>query len=285
MNYSLQLKEELIAGAPRRACCKKAYFRGLFLNAAQTKGGAVVLSLASFAARQECARVYRELYRSEALIDANTMLFSSERLYQDLTTTAPALCCERCAVHFLRGAFVSAGSVTDPEKGYHLEFKVYEEEGRTFLTSLLLQHGWQAKCRIHRAGFGVYFKNSAVIEEILSALGANNALFALMNAKIARGIRNEENRATNCVAKNISKSVAASGRALEAIAAIREAARFDALPQELRETAVLREENADASLSDLAKLHNPPLTKSGLNHRLQKIIAFSDALHNRENIK
>ncbi|MBR2011290.1 MAG: DNA-binding protein WhiA [Clostridia bacterium] len=282
MNYSLRLKEELIVGAPRRACCKKAYLRGLFLNAAQTKGGAVVLSLATLAARQECARVYRELYRGEALIDASTMLFSSERLYSDLTTTAPIFCCERCAVHFLRGAFVSAGSVTDPEKGYHLEFKVYEEEGRAFLVSLLEQHGWQAKCRIHRTGFGIYFKNSAVIEEILSALGANNALFTLMNAKITRGIRNEENRATNCVAKNIGKSVEASGRALDAITAIRQAARFDALPQELRETAALREENADASLSYLAKLHNPPLTKSGLNHRLQKIIAFSDTLHNKE---
>jgi len=278
MNYSLQLKEELIAGAPRRVCCKKSYMRGLFLNAARTKSGAIVLAPSALCARHECARVYRELYRAEALLDGRRMLFSSDRLYQELTEMSPSFDCPRCAAHFLRGAFIGAGSVTDPEKGYHLEFKVFEEEGRVILTSLFEEYGWRAGARAHRDGVGIYFKSSAVIEEILSALGANNALFALMNAKIARGIRNEENRATNCVAKNISKSVAASGRVLEAIASIRAATRFETMPEELCETAILREENPDASLSDLAKLHNPPLTKSGLNHRLQKIISFADHL-------
>lgn len=285
MNYSLQLKEELIAGAPRRACCKRAYLRGLFLNAAQTKSGAVVLSLTSLAARRECARVYREVYRSEALIDGRIMLFSAKALYKDLNATDPVFCCERCAVHFLRGALVSSGTVTDPEKGYHLEFKVYEEKSRELLVALLSQHGWQAKCRTHRTGVGIYFKNSGVIEEILSAIGANNALFALMNAKITHGIRNEENRATNCVAKNISQSIKASARVLEAIDKLRAAARFELLPAELRETAVLREENREATLTELAALHNPPLTKSGLNHRLQKIIAIGEALHTTESEK
>ncbi len=277
MNYSLELKEELIAGAPRRACCKKAYMRGLFLNAAGTKGGTIVQSLSALSVRLECARVYRELYRAEALVDGRTMLFSSDRLYRELTEAPPSFSCPRCAAHFLRGAFLSAGSITNPEKGYHLEFKVFDEESRAQLTSFFEAHGWKASYRTHRTGIGIYFKKSAMIEEILSALGANNALFALMNAKITRGIRNEENRATNCVARNISKSVAASGRVLEAIARIRAAARLEALPEELCETVKLREENPDASLSDLAKLHNPPLTKSGLNHRLQRITAFADA--------
>jgi DNA-binding protein WhiA len=249
--------------------------RGLFLNAASTKSGAVVLSPSSLCARMECARVYRELYRTEALVDGRTMLFSSERLYRELTEAACSFSCPRCAAHYLRGAFLSAGSITDPEKGYHLEFKVFDEESRVQLQKLFEAYEWQASYREHRNGVGIYFKKSAVIEEILSTLGANNALFTLMNAKITRGIRNEENRATNCVARNISKSVAASGRVLDAIARIRAAARLEALPEELRETVVLREENPDATLSDLARLHNPPLTKSGLSHRLQKIMALS----------
>ncbi len=278
MNYSLQLKEELIANAPRRACCKKSYMRGLFINAAMTKSGAIVLSPTALSARHECARIYREIFRAEALVDGRKMLFSSDKLYRELTEGAPLFSCPRCKAAFLSGAFVTAGSMTDPEKGYHLEFKVFEEEGRALIESLFEEHGWHLRARVHRDGVGLYVKSSAVIEEILSALGANTALFALMNAKIERGIRNEENRATNCVAKNISKSIAASGRVIEAIARIRAAARFEALPQELCETAYLREQNPDATLFDLAKLHNPPLTKSGLNHRLQKIVAFADNL-------
>ncbi len=282
MNYSLRLKEELIAGAERKPCCRRAYLQGLFVNAAQTKGGHVLLTLSSLAARREAARVYRELYKKEALVNQTTLLFSSERLLADLMGEL-TLQCPSCRVAYLRGAMISAGSITDPEKGYHLELRLFETEKRDFITALLGDGGWIAKQRAIKEGFGVYFKSSEIIEEILTALGANNALFALMNARITRSIRNEENRATNCVAKNISKSVGAAGRALEAISTIRAALRFEALPEELRETALLREANADASLFELARLHNPPLTKSGLNHRLQRIIAFANTLKNTRN--
>lgn len=275
MNYSLCLKEELIAGAPHRSCCKASYLQGLFVNAARTKGGHIVLTLSSLAAKREAARVYREVYKREALVNDRTLLFSSDDLLRALTEP-PVFSCPACANAFLRGALISAGTVTDPEKGYHLEFRLYEEENRALLVKLLSQNAWFPKKRALKDGFGLYFKSSEVIEEILTSLGANNALFALMNERIKRSIRNEENRATNCVAKNIGKSVSASRRALDAIAALRAAMRLEAMPSELRQTASLREAYPDASLVELAKLHNPPLTKSGLNHRLQKIIAFAD---------
>ena len=275
MNYSLCLKEELISGAPRKPCCKGAYLQGLFVNAARTKGGHVVLTLSSLAAKKEAARVYHDLYKKQALVNNRTLLFSSDALLGDLTN-APTFDCPTCVISFLRGAFISCGTATDPEKGYHLEFRLFEEEKRALLVKFLSQSAWFPKERTLKEGFGLYFKSGTTIEEILTALGANNALFALMNARIARSIRNEENRATNCVAKNIGKSVDASRRVLNAIAALRAATRFEVLPEELRETALLREEHPDISLADLAKLHNPPLTKSGLNHRLQKIIAFAE---------
>ena len=168
--------------------------------------------------------------------------------------------------------------MTDPQKSYQLEIKAEEREGVALLLDIFEENGWAPKTRAHRTGTGVYVKNSAAIEEILTFLGANNALFELMNAKIMRGIRNEENRATNCVTRNITRSVNAAGRALEAIEVIRASLRFETMPSELRETATLREELPAASLFELAKAHNPPLTKSGLNHRLQKIIAFADSL-------
>lgn len=278
MNYSMRLKSELIADAPRAACCKAAYARGLFLNAAQTKTGNILVSASSLDARMELARLYRDLYRGEALMDRHTLLFSSKKLYQLLTESEFTPRCAHCSAHFLRGAFIVAGTMTDPQKSYQLEIKAEEREGVALLLDIFEENGWAPKTRAHRTGTGVYVKNSAAIEEILTFLGANNALFELMNAKIMRGIRNEENRATNCVTRNITRSVNAAGRALEAIEVIRASLRFETMPSELRETATLREELPAASLFELAKAHNPPLTKSGLNHRLQKIIAFSDSL-------
>lgn len=278
MNYSLLLKKELIDGAPRNACCKRAYAAGLLLDLREIRENCLVLVISSAAARQECARVYREQYRSEALTNGAVMLFASEKLYTSYQTS-PIFTCAHCRTHFLRGAMIACGSATDPQKGYHLEFRLANPDKIPVLTGVLEELGWTPKIRAIEGGFGLYFKKNAVIEEILSTVGANNALFSLINAKIARDIRNEENRATNCVTRNIGKTVSASRRCCVAIEKIRGAARFEALLPELRETAKLRTEYPDASLTELAQLHNPPITKSGLNHRLQKIIAFANGLN------
>ena len=102
-------------------------------------------------------------------------------------------------------------------------------------------------------------------------LGATNAAFELMNCKIERTIRNEENRATNCVARNISRSVEASRRQIEEIETLVTSGRIDTLPYDLKVTARLRLENPESSLTELALMHVPPISKSGLNHRLQKL--------------
>ncbi len=281
MNYSLLLKNELIEGAPHSACCKRAYTAGLLLDLREMRENCLVLVISSAAARQECARAYREQYRREALLNGSVMLFASDKLYK-VYRDAPAFACPQCRAHFLRGALIACGSVTDPTKGYHMEFRLANAEKVPVLTAVLEEMGWIPKARVIEGGTGLYFKKNAVIEEILSTVGANNALFSLINAKIARDIRNEENRATNCVTRNIAKTVGASQRCCAAIERIRAAARYDGLLPELRETAELRMAHPDAPLTELAQLHNPPITKSGLNHRLQKIIAFADALDNEK---
>ncbi|MBP3396666.1 MAG: DNA-binding protein WhiA [Clostridia bacterium] len=277
MNFSLRLKAELIEGAPRGGCCKAAYLRGLFLDAAQTSKKGIVLRITSVDARRECARLFREMYRREALMDGSTVLFASDALYEELTQAPPIFACPHCAAHFLRGALISCGSVTEPTKGYHMEYRLSDAENLPLLadTLLMLDENWKGKSRATARGVSLYFKNSTVIEEILTLLGANNALFALINAKIERDIRNAENRATNCVMKNIGKTVDAASEVCAAVETIRIAAKFDSLTTELQETATLRVANPNASLSELAKMHNPPITKSGLNHRLQKIIQFA----------
>ena len=277
MNYSLLLKEELIQGAPRSACCKRAYTAGILFDLREMRENCLVLVLTSAAARQECARVYREQYRREALMNGTVMLFASEKLYA-VYKDMPQFSCPHCRAHFLRGVMVACGSATDPQKAYQLEFRLGNAEKVPFLADFLGEMGWMPKSRRIEGGVGLYFKKNEIIEEILSTVGANNALFTLMNAKIARGIRNEENRATNCVTRNIAKAVAASQRYRDAIDSIRAAGRFEGMPPELQETATLRMAHPDVSLPELAQLHNPPITKSGLSHRLQKILAFAQVM-------
>ena len=124
----------------------------------------------------------------------------------------------------------------------------------------------------------IYFKAADVIEDIITYFGSNNSVFELINAKIEREIRNDENRATNCVARNIMKSVQASSKQFEAIEKIIYHGLFESLPDELRTTASLRYSNLDVSMAELAALHDPPISKSGLNHRLNKIMDFADSI-------
>lgn len=278
MNFSLAVKEELIEGAPRAACCRRAYLRGLFFDAAATKSEKIVLKLSSAAARRACGDLYRELYRDTALMDGDRLFFASGDLYRDLTSAPPRFSCRHCAANFLRGATVAFGSVTDPAKAYRLELRLADPENAPFLSRVLGTFGWTPAARTARGGAILYFRNSTVIEEYLATVGAQRAMFALVNAKLARELRNATNRTTNCETRHIGQSVAAAGKCCAAVEKIRAAARFDALPAELRATAALRVENPEASLAELASLHTPPITKSGLSHRLQKIMEFAKAL-------
>ncbi len=277
MNYSLLLKNELIETAPQKPCCKRAYTAGLLYDLREMRENCLVLVISAAAPRYECARMYREIYRREALMDGAVMLFASDKLY-NCYKEPPQFACAACRASFLKGLLIACGSVTDPEKAYHMEFRLANPEKTAFLASFLGEMGWEPKCRKIEGGVGLYFKKNAVIEEILSTVGANNALFALMNAKIARDIRNEENRATNCVTRNIGKTVNASRRVCLAVEEIRAQGKFETMPAELRETARLRTEHPEANLVELAAMHSPPITKSGLNHRLQKIILFAENL-------
>lgn len=282
MNYSLLLKEELIDGAPRGKCCRRAYAQGLLYDVRELRENCLVLVLSGAAARRECAQAFREQYHRTALLNGSVLLFPSEALYADFRNP-PVFACPHCAANFLRGLIVSCGSATDPTKAYHLEFRLSNPEKVPFLAELLEEQGWHAGCRkLKGGGLGIYVKNSVIIEEMLTLMGANKALFELMNAKIKREIRNSENRITNCETSNIARAVDASARVREAIEVLVRTDRLAALPAELRETATLRAENPAASLKELAYLHNPPITKSGLNHRLQKILAAGVAAQAEE---
>ncbi|MBR4308776.1 MAG: DNA-binding protein WhiA [Oscillospiraceae bacterium] len=181
-------------------------------------------------------------------------------------------CCKRA---FFRGAFLSGGAVTDPEKCYHLELSTIHRNASREAENLLRDMELPAKLT-ERKGSGIlYFKQSDSIETFLTTIGCPIGAMAVMEAKINKNWRNIANRKTNCDSANLDKTVAAAGEQIAAIAHLREEGLFEQLPPKIRETAVLREEYPEVNLAELADLHQPPLTKSAVNHRLRKILRLA----------
>lgn len=186
-----------------------------------------------------------------------------------------AFMCPSCFDHFLRGLFVSFGNITSPDKGYHMEFSMMSEDEAKAVTELLNSQGFFPKTTKRKNRYVVYFKNTGEIEDLLCKIGANSAAFELMNSKIVSEIRNNANRQVNCDAANINKTLNASKRHIEAIRLINEAGVYNELSEDLKEAALLRSQFPEATLAQLGMKFSPPISKSGVNHRLEKIVDFA----------
>ncbi|MBQ4381942.1 MAG: DNA-binding protein WhiA [Oscillospiraceae bacterium] len=179
---------------------------------------------------------------------------------------------------FLRGAFLAGGSVTDPAKRYHLELTTTHYFVSREMPSLFQEMGLEPKTVSRAGSFVTYFKSSAAIEDVLTALGAPVCAMQVMSAKIEKDMKNSVNRKVNCDTANVMKSVVASEEQIAAIRKIRRAGLMSSLPEKLRQTAEKREELPELSLTELAAAFEPPLTKSGINHRMRKLLAIAREL-------
>lgn len=172
---------------------------------------------------------------------------------------------------FLRGAFLTTGAVMSPEKKYHMEFAVSDYGLHNDLYVVMKNMGLNPKIVVRNSNMVIYFKNSDEIADILTTMGAYKVLMDFHNAKIIKEIRNNVNRAMNCEAANLQKLVDASMEQVMAINKLIENGKFDTLPDNLKEVARLRLEYREHSLKELGEMLDPPLGKSGVNHRLRKI--------------
>lgn len=185
---------------------------------------------------------------------------------------------------FLRGVFVSCGSVTDPKKEYHLEMVLPESERIEPLKGFIAEHGIKIKSTVRNKNEVLYAKTSEVIEDFLTYIGAGIHALEIMQVKIEKDLRNRANRSVNCDSANLDKTVAASERSRRDIEYIIKHAGLEFLSAELRETALLRLENPESSLSELCALLSEgkerPISRSGLNHRLKKLTQIAEELKN-----
>lgn len=179
---------------------------------------------------------------------------------------------------FLRGAFISCGVVSDPNKEYHLEFSVGSEEKSRNLCRLINESGMKVKISCRRGKYILYTKDSEGISDILTYMGAMICSMEIMNAKIFKGVRNNVNRAVNCESANIDKTIAASRKQAEDIEYIANTKGLGILNEDLRKIAELRRDNPELSLSEIGKLLNPEISRSAVYRRMKRIGEIADGL-------
>ena len=180
-----------------------------------------------------------------------------------------------CRTAFLRGAFLAGGSVTDPEKRYHMELATSHQQASREVSTLLEEMGFLPRSVQRGADALIYFKQSEHIEDLLTKIGAPAAAMDIMTAKVDKEIRNGANRAMNCDMANVNKTLDAAQEQTAAIAKLRDSARWERLPEKLQQTAQLRLDYPEDSLAQLAERCEPPVTKSCINHRLRKLLELS----------
>lgn len=301
MSFAGNVKEELLQIPMKSACCRRALVCGLLFCAEvreQEKDAAgdpkILLFLTEAASAEVCLALIRQQFGRDAeckqLIRAgkpsHKIGFYSRaaanivRAYGDFASAgiadAVGLRCPSCTACFLRGVFCAAGSLSDPARYYHLEFHAPDAARAARLSALLQEQGFRPGLVRRKNGCGLYYKSSSGVEDVLTYLGCQNTLFAMMDCQIMRDVRNDINRSTNCMATNIRRAVSASHRQVEAIRTLEGAGRLRDLPAELRETASLRVFYPEMSLAELAQMHTPPITKSGLNHRLLRLMRMAE---------
>jgi len=301
MSFSADVKAELCRMRISRACCARAEACGILLycNQFSPRGIKIVTESPDFSARlpQLFRKAFQVTFDPKAEGEApggkqSFLLNSPEQLARVWDACGgdidggiahhinfALLEDEHCQIAFLRGAFLSGGSVTDPQKAYHLELVTSHYYVNRELTALLLDMGYYPKDTTRKSNYVTYFKQSEYIEDLLTAIAAPVSAMAIMSTKVEKNLRNGINRRVNCDAANADKTVDAAQEQLVAIRTLSSNGRMEALGEKLQEAAHLRQENPELSLSELALLCQPPVTKSCLNHRLRKLTALGRDLN------
>ena len=190
---------------------------------------------------------------------------------------------ERKSIKYLRGVFLSSGNVSDPDSGkYQLSMTLVHQEQAEDLKEILHELGFEAKILKRKNNFILYLSKAEQIMDFLTLIGANKARLTYESAKIVREVRNQVNRQVNFETANLTKSISASLNIIDKINLIDKKLGLENIPENLAQIAILRRDNPEATIQDLGRLLNPPLGKSGVNHRLRKLSQMADDLEEKD---
>ena len=311
MSFTSDIKNELTKTVPEKKCCQLAEIAGFLRFAGSITLSAGKMGIKVTTDNASAARLFIRLIKE--YFGAKTALSLGEptplakgRIYE--LTVTPEMnseqilrevgilgvkegsnyitdgfdaaiirrrCCRKSA---LRGAFLACGSVSDPVKGYHMELVCGSEYMAQDVRRTVNSFGLKAKVSKRRNKHIVYLKDSEQISDFLNVIGATSSYFRFQEVRMTKENLNKTNRIANCESANLDKLVGAAQKQLADIRVIEETKGLGALPAHLQETARLRKENPELSLADLAELFDPPMKKSGLNHRFAKLAEEADKM-------
>lgn len=293
MSFSADVKQELCRVPMSRKCCAQAEAYGILLYCNTFSPGEIRIITESDALAQRLPALFKKAFHVtfDRLPDGegkHIFLISDpeklESIRQSFGGDQRALALHInygvleencCRIAFLRGAFLSGGSVTDPQKGYHLELSTSHQSVSREMVALMRDLDLEPKDAPRKGNAVIYFKQSDRIEDFLTSIGAPISAMEVMNAKLEKDLRGSVNRRVNCDAANLDKAVEAAMGQIEAIRILEESGVLATLPEKLQEVARLRREHPADTLVQLAGRCDPPITKSALNHRLRKLIEMS----------
>lgn len=292
MSYSGNLKEELLSKVPKARHCRIAEMAGIFSFLGTVSGEGDSLSIGLKTEQEGLRDLFRILLRKTGWdrmpggTEAAEFLQLLRYRREDPSVTDRMLlmqwCCRRA---YLRGCFLSGGSMTDPDKGYHFEIVARTKSQAAEICSVMESFELHPKTVARQGHPVVYLKEADEISDMLNVMESTSALLSFENTRVEKGMNNAVNRKVNCETANIGKMVHAAVREVGDIEYLKKAGAFGSLPDRLRETAELRLSHPEWSLSELGSHLNPPVGKSGVNHRLRKIGSIADTVRKQEESK
>ena len=304
MSYAADIKNELTRTVPEKKCCQLAEIAGFlrFAGSITLSGGRMGIKVTTdnASAARLFIRLIKEYFGAKTALSLGeptplakgrvyeltvTPEMNSEQILREVgilgvkegsnyitdgfdAAIVRRRCCKKSA---LRGAFLACGSVSDPRKGYHMELVCGSEYMAQDVRRVVNSFGLRSKISRRRNKYIVYLKESEQIGDFLNVIGATAAYFKFQEVRMMKENLNKTNRIANCESANVDKQVSAAQKQLADIRVIEETKGLGALPAHLQETALMRKQHPELSLADLAELFEPPLKKSGLNHRFAKL--------------
>jgi DNA-binding protein WhiA len=297
LSFSAAAKAEICRYTPHRHCCALAECFGilLFCNSFSRDGIKIItesrefahglprlfkqafdISFDTFPSLEAPGKLVFQIYDSEKIHAIMDAFGFAPKDTLALHVNLPVLEEECCKAAFLKGAFLAGGSVTDPAKGYHMEVTTtHAAVAREVYVLIHEVIGFETKVAGRAGAQVLYLKQSELISDFLTYLGAPVASMGIMEARLEKELNNKVNRRCNCDDANTSKVVEAAQEQLVAIRTLRHAGVLDKIPGKLKEAALAREENPEASLSELAALMEPPITKPAMNNRMKKLMQYA----------
>lgn len=297
MSFSSEIKNELCRENLNKNCCIRAELCGMlffgaiineengkcsfrfttenkavmercyFLLQKAAEGEFVPLTLTTSATKRGM------VYTVSAEIESEQFFGAENKIYR--AYNGGDECCKKA---FVRGAFLGAGSVTNPMKAYHAEIVTHHKKLCEGTVNLLAEAGFVPRLVMRKSNYVIYFKSGDEIEDFLAFLGATASMMEFANARIYKDTKNNINRKINCETANTDKIYGAAINQMKAINKLKAAGKFVFLPEKLQDTANLRCENPEASLAELSALSVPRVSKSGISHRLKRLEELAELL-------